>query len=203
MLTDTVTPDLFSLFIALGCGYILGSIPSGLILTKFFTGIDIRETGSGNIGATNVLRTGDKKLAIATLLLDAAKGAIPVLIFIDPIQLATFAAGGAVLGHIFPIWLKFKGGKGVATLLGSMIALSWPISIIALVTWIISAFVFRYSSLAAIIAIAVSATASLFIAPTSVFIFTSIFGMFVVICHHENITRLLAGTESKIGDKKK
>lgn len=198
-----ITPDIFTLIIAIGSGYFMGSIPSGLILTKLIAGIDIRKTGSGNIGATNVLRTGDKKLAIATLLIDVLKGVIPPLLFWEPTQLATLAAGGAVLGHIFPVWLKFKGGKGVATLLGTIIALSWPTSLIALATWIACAYAFRYSSLSAIVAILASMVSTAFLASWSVFVYACVFGAFVIICHHENIMRLIEGKESKIGDKSK
>ena len=133
------------LTVALG-GYLLGSIPFGLLLTRAAGLGDIRNIGSGNIGATNVLRTGNKKLALATLLLDGAKGAGAVLLtgwfFYDP-TLEAIAGAAAFLGHIFPVWLKFKGGKGVATALGTWLALAWPIGILACLTWLIVALVFR------------------------------------------------------------
>jgi glycerol-3-phosphate acyltransferase PlsY len=134
-------------------GYLLGSIPFGLLLTSAAGLGDIRKQGSGNIGATNVLRTGNKKLAAATLLLDALKGVVAVMIcgFFGPIA-AVAAAMGAVIGHMFPIWLKFKGGKGVATSIGVLLGLSWPVGAIVCALWLAIAAAFRYSSLAALLA---------------------------------------------------
>ncbi len=136
---------------ALAFGYLLGSIPFGLILTKLGGHGDIRNIGSGNIGTTNVLRTGNKKLAAATLLGDALKGTVAVLIVrhLYGIEMAMIAGFGAFLGHLFPVWLKFKGGKGVATYLGILLGLYWPMFIIAALIWVGMAFVFRYSSLSA------------------------------------------------------
>src|SRR5215470_15277351 len=138
-------------------GYLLGSIPFGLLLTRLAGLGDIRKIGSGNIGATNVLRTGNKGLALATLLLDGGKGAVAVLIAraVQP-DLAVIAGAGAFIGHLFPIWLKFKGGKGVATALGTLLALNWEVGVLCCLTWLLVAVVFRCSSLSALLAIALS-----------------------------------------------
>src|SRR5471032_2143277 len=145
----------------LAFGFLLGSIPFGLLLTRAAGLGDIRSIGSGNIGATNVLRTGNKKVAAAVLLFDALKGFTPVLIasFFGPIAPAA-AALGAVLGHMFTPWLAFKGGKGVATTLGAMFGLAWPLGVIACALWLLVAVLFRYSSLAALVAIALTAIVS-------------------------------------------
>lgn len=188
--------------IALVSGYLAGSIPFGLVLTKMAGLGDIRQVGSGNIGATNVLRTGNKKLAAATLLLDAIKGMIAVMIArrfgLDP----AIAAGlGAFLGHLFPVWLGFKGGKGVATFAGISLGFSWHILLPFAVVWLATAFVTRYSSLAALLA-ATIATLALFAIGE-----TRIGGLFVVLTalifwkHRDNIKRLRDRTESKIGQK--
>ena len=141
---------------ALG-GYLLGSIPFGLILSRLAGHGDIRRIGSGNIGATNVLRTGDKRLALATLLLDGGKGAAAVLLAASWGEQAALIAGGAVvLGHNFPVWLNFRGGKGVATTLGVLLALAWPVGLLVIAVWLASALAFRYSSLAALMALAAS-----------------------------------------------
>jgi glycerol-3-phosphate acyltransferase PlsY len=208
-------------------GYLFGSIPFGLILTKLAGYGDIRNIGSGNIGATNVLRTGNKKLAIATLLLDALKGAIAVYLiktFIpdrstmgacpieepclgytpDQIYMALLVTAlFALLGHIFPIWLKFKGGKGVATGLGILLTLSWPTGLAAAATWIITAALSRISSLSALVAVLLS--------PVYAYVFTQdklltllclLMSALIVAKHHANIKRLLKGEEPKIGKKK-
>lgn len=191
--------------LALVIGYLLGSIPFGLVLTKPF-GIDLRTVGSGNIGATNVLRTGRKDLALATLLLDSGKGAIAAGLawaVFGP-GLAPLVAGvAAVLGHNFPVWLKFKGGKGVATTLGVLLVTAWPVGVAALLTWLVMAAVFRFSSLAALTALAAAPVYALGWsdhAHALAFLLLAILGW---VRHHENIRRLLAGTESKIGNKKK
>ena len=183
-------------------GYLLGSIPFGLLLTRAAGLGDIRKVGSGNIGATNVLRTGRKGLAAATLLLDAVKGVIAVLIADQVGQLAAVgAAAGAVIGHMFPVWLGFKGGKGVATTLGIMWGLSWPVGAVACATWLVMAAVFRYSSLAALVAIVVAAIAAWFLTdPRAAWLLTILVPL-VWVRHHENISRLLNGTETKIGQK--
>ena len=184
-------------------GYLLGSIPFGLLLTRAAGLGDIRKVGSGNIGATNVLRTGRKGLAAATLLLDAVKGVIAVLIADQVGQLAAVgAAAGAVIGHMFPVWLGFKGGKGVATTLGIMWGLSWPVGAVACATWLAMAAASRYSSLAALVAVVTAAIAAWFLTdPRAAWLLTVLVPL-VWMRHHENIARLLNGTESKIGQKK-
>ena len=181
-------------------GYLLGSIPFGLLLTKARGHGDIRSVGSGNIGATNVLRTGDKPLALATLFCDILKGFLPVLIAqrFGP-DAAAAAAVAAPLGHIFPVWLRFKGGKGVATAGGALLAYAWPAALAAVATWIVVAIVFRYSSLAAL---AAAASAPLYAwlllhqpGPTLVVLFIA---LVVIVRHRDNLARLLRGKESKI-----
>ncbi len=203
------------LLAALAFGYVMGSIPFGLIFTRLAGAGDIRQVGSGNIGATNVLRTGRKGIAAATLVADAGKGAAAVLIAAalagEP---ASLAAGlGAVLGHCFPVWLTFKGGKGVATTLGCLLAWSWPLGIAACLLWLLLAVLFRISSLSALLGLALTAVlAWLFgLAPPWGYAVSSIPMAIVVTLtialvwamHHENIARLLAGTEPKIGQSKK
>jgi glycerol-3-phosphate acyltransferase PlsY len=189
---------------ALVLGYLLGSIPFGLILTRLAGLGDIRAIGSHSIGATNVLRTGNKGLAAGTLILDALKGTAAVLVagaFWGPTA-AIVAGLGAFLGHCFPVWLRFKGGKGFATYLGVLIGLYWPAVIVLAVAWLGMAAVFRFSSLAAL-------TASVAV-PIALFLFgqTSVAVLYLVLLpllwlrHHENISRLLAGTESRIGEKR-
>src|SRR5258707_1702236 len=181
-------------------GYLLGSIPFGLLLTRAAGLGDIRKVGSGNIGATNVLRTGRKGLAVATLLLDALKGVAAVLIAHQVGQLAAVgAAAGAVLGHMFPVWLSFKGGKGMATTLGVMWGLSWPVGAIACAAWLLFAAIFRYSSLATLLSVVVAAIAAWFLTdPPVATLLTSLVPL-VWLRHHTNISRLLNGTEPKIG----
>jgi glycerol-3-phosphate acyltransferase PlsY len=180
--------------------YLLGSIPFGLILSRLGGYGDIRAIGSGNIGATNVLRTGNKGLAAATLALDVAKGVAAVLILAQWGPLA--AAVGAIaafLGHLFPVWLGFKGGKGVATACGVLLAYLWPAGVLALVAWLIVAFVTRYSSLAAVVAAVVAPIVAWFAShramPTVV---VMILAVLVLIRHADNIGRLLRGEESRI-----
>lgn len=193
---------IYSLIPTLVFGYLLGSIPFGLLLTRAAGLGDVRKIGSGNIGATNVLRTGNKALAAATLLLDALKGTVAVLIagHFAP-DLAIWAGLGAFLGHLFPVWLGFKGGKGVATYLGVLIGLAWQVALIFAIAWLVMAFLFRYSSLAALTA-AVIVPIALYVLSTpqnaALFVVMSII---VFIKHRENISRLLAGTEGKIGAK--
>jgi glycerol-3-phosphate acyltransferase PlsY len=181
-------------------GFLLGSIPFGLLLTRAAGLGDIRKVGSGNIGATNVLRTGNRKLAAATLLLDALKGLAPVLAFNlmwGPVP-AVAAAAGAVLGHMFPPWLGFKGGKGVATTLGVLFGLSWQVGVLACALWLAIAYLFRYSSLAALLSILIAAIAAWWLVPAA----APVIGLLTVLVwakHHANIRRLLAGTEPKIG----
>jgi glycerol-3-phosphate acyltransferase PlsY len=181
-------------------GYLMGSIPFGLLLTRAAGLGDIRNVGSGNIGATNVLRTGRKGLAAATLLFDALKGVAAVLIADQVGQLpAVGAAAGAVLGHMFPVWLGFKGGKGVATTLGVMWGLSWPVGAIACATWLLVAAVFRYSSLAALLSVVIAAIGSWFLTDPRAAMLLTLLVPLVWVRHHENIARLLNGTEPRIG----
>jgi acyl phosphate:glycerol-3-phosphate acyltransferase len=183
-------------------GYLLGSIPFGLLLTRAAGLGDIRKVGSGNIGATNVLRTGRKGLAAATLLLDALKGVAAVLIAHQVGELAAVgAAAGAVLGHMFPVWLSFKGGKGMATTLGVMWGLSWPVGAIACAAWLLFAAIFRYSSLATLLSIVVAAIAAWFLADHRAATLLTLLVPLVWARHHTNVSRLLKGTEPKIGQR--
>jgi glycerol-3-phosphate acyltransferase PlsY len=188
---------------ALALGYLLGSIPFGLLLTRAAGLGDIRSIGSGNIGATNVLRTGNKGLAAATLLLDALKGLVAVLLArtFGP-EAALAAGGGAVLGHMFPVWLSFKGGKGGATVLGVFLGLSWPIVAVGAVVWLLILVTVRYSSLATLLATALGAASAWWLSPRPVAVLAAVLVVLVWAKHHENIRRLLAGTESKVGGTK-
>ncbi len=185
--------------------YGLGSIPFGLLLTKTAGLGDIRAIGSGNIGATNVLRTGRKGLAAATLLLDALKGAAAVLLarmYMDDPDIALLAGLAAVLGHLFPMWLRFKGGKGVATGLGVLLAASWPIGLAACAVWLIVAATARLSSLAALAAFAAAPCVALLLEEFSVVKLSFTIAVLVFVRHQANIRRLLAGTEPRIGGGK-
>jgi glycerol-3-phosphate acyltransferase PlsY len=190
--------------------YLLGSVPFGLVLTRLFGGGDIRDIGSGNIGATNVLRTGKRFVAALTLILDAGKGAVAVLLanhFID-VNAAAFAGLIAIIGHCFPVWIGFKGGKGVATYLAVMSALDIRLGLIFAVLWLGTAFITRYSSLAALVA-TMGATVGAFVfdaqnnvasfnaVPISMIVMTGL----IWVRHHANIGRLLSGQETKIGQK--
>lgn len=212
-------------------GYFLGSIPFGLVLTKLAGYGDIRDIGSGNIGATNVLRTGNKKLALATLLLDGAKGAIAVLITLyfmhvlyDDCSTTVFTEGAdtsrcaspftfqtvpmlagfcALLGHLYPVWLKFKGGKGVATTLGTYLALSPIVGAASCAAWLVTALVTRYSSLSALVAIAAAPFVShFFVKDPNLTGLCGIVATLVFFKHRENVKRLVKGEEPKIGKKK-
>lgn len=189
----------YSLAIALA-GYLIGSIPFGLILTKLAGLGDIRQVGSGNIGATNVLRTGNKRLAAATLLLDVGKGAAAVLIArqLYGLEPAIWAGAAAILGHMFPVWLKFRGGKGVATGLGILLAIAWPVALIVIGVWLLMAVLFRYSSLAALVASASAPAAAWVTHSREIAGFALFLAILVWLRHHENIVRLLKGQESKI-----
>jgi glycerol-3-phosphate acyltransferase PlsY len=180
-------------------GYLLGSIPFGLLLTRFAGMGDVREIGSGSIGATNVLRTGSKTLAALTLLFDAVKGAAAVLIGAAWSPEAVLAAGGAaVIGHMFPVWLGFRGGKGVATALGVLLVLALKVAVLGFLVWLAMAVVFRYSSLAALVAAVVTVTlAALLVDPARAWVIAGI-ALLVILRHHENIRRLLSGSESRI-----
>jgi acyl phosphate:glycerol-3-phosphate acyltransferase len=185
--------------------YLCGSIPFGLIIARLGGHGDIRAIGSGNIGATNVLRTGSKKLALATLICDMLKGFFPVLIAARfGADAATAAAIGATLGHIFPIWLGFKGGKGVATTGGVLLAYAWPIALAAIGTWIVMALVFRYSSLAAVTAAIVALLYAWIARPEGVEpLAVLIIALLIIWRHRTNLSRLIHGEEDKIALRKK
>lgn len=184
-------------------GYLLGSIPFGMVLSKLMGLGNLREIGSGNIGATNVLRTGSKKAAALTLLLDGAKGAVAVLLARAMVgeDAAQIAALFAFLGHCFPIWLGFKGGKGVATFLGLMLALVWPVGLACCATWLVIALLSRTSSLAALVAAGSSTGWMLFLSDGRAFFLGVALTCLVYARHYANIKRLRAGTEPKIGQK--
>ncbi|MDO8287931.1 MAG: glycerol-3-phosphate 1-O-acyltransferase PlsY [Parvibaculum sp.] len=197
-------------FVSLAIGYLLGSIPFGLIFTRMAGLGDIRDIGSGNIGATNALRTGNKTVAGATFLCDAAKGAAAVLLFtyLAPslelvLPLAMLAAAAAFLGHLYPVWLGFKGGKGISTFIGINLALFWPVGLLFLLTWLLVAVITRYSSLAALIGASATPVYLYFfehydLLPLSIFLL-----VFIYYAHRDNISRLLAGNESRIGSTAK
>nr|WP_236016036.1 glycerol-3-phosphate 1-O-acyltransferase PlsY [Brucella endophytica] len=198
-----IQADLLVLLAALLFGYLLGSIPFGLILTRLAGLGDVRSIGSGNIGATNVLRTGNRKLAAATLILDALKGTVAVLIAWHWGLEAALAAGfGAFLGHIFPVWLGFKGGKGVATYLGVLIGLTWKGALIFAAVWLIVAFLTRYSSLSALVAAVVVPITLYFMGLRDTALLLALMSVIIFIKHRANISRLLNGTEGKIGAKR-
>ncbi len=210
-MTDLIlTPPLVALIAAVG-GYLLGSIPFG-VLTTSLAGLNIREVGSGNIGATNVLRTGRKDLALITLVGDSGKGALAVLLAYlllgqqpeSTRQMGMALAGAAAfLGHCFPVWLKFNGGKGVATFFGTLIAASWPVGLAAGAVWLLVAFVLRISSLSALVAAAMAAPLALLLDQPHAFAVMALFmALLIYVRHAENIKRLLSGTEPRIGQKK-
>jgi len=189
-------------------GYVLGSVPFGLVLTRLAGIGDIRQIGSGNIGATNVLRTGNKFLAFLTVLLDGGKGGVAVLLagVLSPEPTIPFIAGAmAVLGHNFPIWLKFKGGKGVATSLGTLLAAAWPVGIAVCLAWLLVALTLRYSSLSAIISLGASPVIAWLLMPPPdnlpLAIMAGVLGGLTVVRHQTNIRRLLNGEEPRIGSK--
>ncbi|HXN69917.1 MAG TPA: glycerol-3-phosphate 1-O-acyltransferase PlsY [Bradyrhizobium sp.] len=189
--------------VALILGYLLGSIPFGLILTRLAGTQDLRSIGSGNIGATNVLRTGHKGLAAATLILDALKGTAAVIVagyYAGP-NAAMLAGLGAVLGHLFPVWLKFKGGKGVAVYIGVLIGLFWPAAVVFCVLWLATAFTTRYSSLSALVAAFVTPIFLWWFGHPALASLFAVLTLLLFYMHRENITRLQAGTEGKIGEK--
>lgn len=186
-------------------GYLLGSVPFGLLLTKAAGLGDIRAIGSGNIGATNVLRTGRRGLALATVLLDGAKGAVAVLLGGATMGLSgVFVAGlGAILGHLFPVWLGFKGGKGVATALGVLIAASPLVGLAACATWAVTFYLSRMSSASALVAfIAAPLVAAVTVRPLPVSILALVAAILVFVRHEGNIRRLIAGTEPRVGTKR-
>jgi glycerol-3-phosphate acyltransferase PlsY len=186
--------------LALIGGYLLGSIPFGLVLTRLAGAGDIRALGSGNIGATNVLRTGRKDLAAATVILDALKGTVTVLIaWRFGLYPAMAAALGAFLGHLFPVWLGFRGGKGVATFVGCMIGLYWPAALAFAIVWLGVAFVTRYSSAAGLAASVASVIVLALLGSIELAIVVLIMTLVIFWRHRENVARLRAGTETKIG----
>lgn len=196
-----------TIFLLVAVGYLLGSIPFGVILTRLFGAGDLRQIGSGNIGATNVLRTGRKGLAAATLILDGAKGAVAVLLArhfapeLGP-DGAMIAGAAAMIGHCYPVWLNFRGGKGVATLLGLALALAWPIGLVFAVVWLGTVLLLRISSLGGMLgAVSTPVAALAFGHPTYA---VGLAGLAVIVLwrHRENIARLRAGTEPRIGGKK-
>lgn len=196
----------YALLLSLAGGYLLGSIPFGYLAARLGGAGDIRKVGSGNIGATNVLRTGRRDLALITLLGDAGKGAAAVLIagaLISPTA-AAFAGGAAFVGHLFPVWLKFRGGKGVATFFGILFALVWPVGIVAGLFWILIAAIFRMSSLASLKAAIVAPIALVLLGLSTPPRFWLLVGMLVliVIRHQQNIRRILNGDEPRIGAPK-
>jgi glycerol-3-phosphate acyltransferase PlsY len=191
-------------YLALLLGYLLGSIPFGLLLTRLTGKGDIRSIGSGNIGATNVLRTGSKGLAAATLALDALKGTAAVLVAerLWPGQGALAAAAGAMLGHLYPVWLRFKGGKGVATLLGVLLGLSWPIGAVYAAIWIGLLLLVRISSVAGMSAAASAPVAAILSGRSELALLLVGFAALVLWKHRENLIRLRAGTEPRVGRSK-
>ena len=194
------TPILYALI----GGYLLGSIPFGLLIARATGQGDIRKIGSGNIGATNVLRTGRKDIAFITLLLDAGKAGIAALLFnhFFSAPIGFFAGAAALIGHCFPIWLKFKGGKGVATFFGALLATAWPIGLIAGAIWLACAFITRISSLSALAAAGSVPLIAFMMGYTHVAMMVAVMAIIIYIRHVENIGRILKGTESRIGSKK-
>ena len=191
-----------NLIVAAVFGYLLGSIPFGLLVTRAAGLGDVRKIGSGNIGATNVLRTGNKGLAALTLLLDMLKGTAAALIaghFAPELGLA--AGFAAFIGHIFPVWLGFKGGKGVATYLGVLVGLAWQAALVFAVVWLALAFLLRYSSVSSLMAAVAAPVFLYFTGHTDLAIVFAVMSAIIWIKHHANISRLLAGTETRIGSK--
>lgn len=183
--------------------YALGSIPFGIVMARAFGLGDLRQVGSGNIGATNVLRTGNKPAAFLTLVLDAGKGAIAVLVARALLaeDAAQVAGVAAFLGHCYPIYLRFKGGKGVATFLGTLLALAWPVGLAACATWAVTAALFRISSLAALVAAILSPVAAILLGRPDATLFCISLAVLILARHHENISRLVKGEEPRIGAK--
>ena len=188
---------------AAAIGYLLGAIPFGLVLTRLAGYGDVRQIGSGNIGATNVLRTGSKSLAALTLVFDTAKGTAAALIGAQWGANAMLAASAAVvIGHMFPVWLGFRGGKGLATAFGVVIVIAWPVAVLGGTVWLAVAILSRYSSLAALVAMAAAAIYAGFALPAARAALIAAIVVVIVLRHHENIRRLIAGTESRVSLKK-
>ena len=184
-------------------GYLLGSIPFGIVITRALGLGDLRQIGSGNIGATNVLRTGNKPAALATLLLDSGKGAIAVLLAraLAGQDAALIAGAAAFLGHLYPVWLNFKGGKGVATFLGTLLALDWRLGLAACAIWLVTALLTRISSLSALVAAALSPLVALWLDGARLALVVAFMAVLIFIRHHANIARIRTGTEPRIGKK--
>jgi len=198
-------PDLVSpattLLLWAALGYLLGSVPFGVLLTRALGLGDVRAIGSGNIGATNVLRTGSKGAALATLLLDGGKGALAVLLAraVAPEDAAQLAGLTAFLGHCFPVWLGFRGGKGVATFLGILLAIAWPLGLAACATWAATAALLRISSLSALVAAVLSPLWAVLLGRGDIVALALALAALILLRHRANIARLLAGTEPRIG----
>jgi len=197
--------DLQILALVALAGYLLGSLPFGLLLCRIAGLGDIRDIGSGNIGATNVLRTGNKILAALTLILDSGKGAVAAILglYLYSFDAALVAGSAAVIGHNFPVWLKFKGGKGVATTLGTLIALSWPVGVASTLTWILVATLFRISSLSALIALAAAPVFAFWLSGLPMAVTAAGLAVLSMLRHRENIQRIIKGQEPRIGSAKK
>ena len=197
-----------ALIAAIAAGYLIGSIPFGLVLTRMAGLGDIRRIGSGNIGATNVLRTGNKSLAVVTLLLDVGKGALVVLVvsrnwgFVGLMDAGLFTGLATVLGHNFPVWLKFRGGKGVATTMGVLLGSLFPVGAVACGAWLLTAAVFHYSSLAALVALTAAPVYAAWIGATPVALAAGALTLLSIFTHRANIERLIQGQEPKIGGGK-
>ena len=198
-----ITTDPTLLILTAVLAYLLGSIPFGIVITRAMGLGDLRQIGSGNIGATNVLRTGNKRAALATLVFDAAKGGVAVLIagWLIGLDAAQVAGLAAFLGHLYPVWLKFKGGKGVATFLGTVLALDWRLGLAACAIWLATALVTRISSLSALVAAALSPVIALWLDGPRLALVTGFMAVLIFIRHSANIARIRAGTEPKIGKK--
>lgn len=199
-----ITTPVTLLAVTAALGYLLGSVPFGMVFARLFGLGDIRQIGSGNIGATNVLRTGNKLAAALTLIGDVGKGAFAVLVARsllgeDAAQLAGF---GAYLGHLFPVYIGFRGGKGVATWLGTMLAIAWPVGLAAAATWLVTAALFRISSLAGLTAAALTPLWAWLLGAPHVVVLALALAALIFLRHHQNIARLLKGTEPRIGKKK-
>ncbi len=199
---EFTSPTLLLLLTAV-LSYLLGSVPFGVVITRALGLGDLRQIGSGNIGATNVLRTGNKRAAFATLILDAAKGGVAVLIARAMVGEDAAQVGGlaAFLGHLYPVWLGFKGGKGVATFLGILLALAWPAGLAACATWLVVAAVSRISSLSALAAAALAPVWLWWLGDTSMVLLAALLALLVFVRHSANIARIRAGNEPRIGRK--
>lgn len=197
---ELTNPTMLLLLATLG-GYLLGSIPFGIVMARAFGLGDLRSVGSGNIGATNVLRTGNKLAAFLTLVFDAGKGAFAVLTARALLgeDAAQLAGGAAFIGHLFPVWLGFKGGKGMATFLGTLLAIAWPVGLAACATWAVTAALFRISSLSSLVAAALAPLWALVLGRGDMVVLAIVLGLLVIARHPDNIRRILAGTEPKIG----